>query len=232
SEEETRRPRPPPDQPGDRGQLRRHRRRLRPPLARTRSRARAWGGDLSRLLLLRRLGDGDAPLLADPRRFAGEPTQEVELGAPHATLAHQLDLRDRRRVQWEDTLDADARRDLANGECRVDPRTAAADADALERLESLLVALAHSHHHADGVARIERRKVGLEPLALDRPESVHSRFSQSFYASARLCVYPSRCFAHRSGRRSRVTRSASAWRHRAICSWSPLNNTAGTSIPR
>src|SRR5439155_894686 len=124
SGEETRRPRPPPDQPGDRGPLRRHRRRLRPPLARTRSRARAWGGGLSRLLLLRRLGDRDAPLLPDPRRFAGQPTQEVELGAAHATLAHQLDLRDRRRVQGEDALHAHAGRDLPDGERGVDRATA------------------------------------------------------------------------------------------------------------
>src|SRR2546430_9162812 len=163
------RSRPPPDQPGDAGQIRRHRGRAPPPPARTRSRARAWGGALSRLLLLHRLGDGDAPFLADPRRFAGEPTQEVELGAAHATLAHQLDLGDRRRVQREDALDPDARRDLAHGERRIDPGTAAGDADALERLQALLVALADPHHHADRVARIERRKVGLEPLALDRP---------------------------------------------------------------
>src|SRR5207244_11065710 len=110
------------------------RRRLGPPLARPRSGARAWGGALSRLLLLRRLGDDDAPLLADPRRFAGEPTQEVELGTPHAALAHQLDLRDRRRVQGEDALHADARRGLANRERRVDPGTAAADADAPQPL--------------------------------------------------------------------------------------------------
>src|SRR2546430_10499364 len=96
------RPRPPPDQPGDRGPLRRHRRRLRPPLARTRSRARAWGGGLSRLLLLRRLGDRQAPLLADPRGLARQPTQGVELCAAHATLAHQADLRNRWRVQRED----------------------------------------------------------------------------------------------------------------------------------
>src|SRR5881396_133408 len=186
---ERRRPRPPPDQPGDRGLLRRHRRRLRPPLARTRSRARAWGGDLSRLLLLRRLGDRDAALLADPRRLAGQPPQEVELGAAHATLADQLDLRDRRRMQRENALDADARRDLADGERRVDPGAAAADADALERLQSLLVALAYPHHHPDGVARIERRDVGLEPLALDRPQSVHSLFSlYASLASVRLRV--------------------------------------------
>src|SRR2546430_5367503 len=163
------RSRPPPDQPGDRGLLRRHRRRLRPPLARTRSRARAWGGGLSRLLLLHRFGDRQAPLLADPRGFAGQSTQEVELGAAHATFAHQLDLRDRWRVQREDALDAHARRDLPDGERRVDPGTAAADADAFERLQPLLVALTYPYHHADGVARIERGDVGLEPLALDRP---------------------------------------------------------------
>src|SRR5439155_1340946 len=126
-----------------------------------------------------------ARMLADPHRLAGEPTQEVELGAPNATLAHQLDLRDRRRVQGEDALHADARRDLANRERRVDPGTAAADADALERLQSLLVTLAYPYHHPDGVARIERRDVGLEPLALEPPPSVHTHI---LYASTRPCV--------------------------------------------
>src|SRR5207247_4279587 len=133
-----------------------------------------------------------------------------------------LDLRDGRRMEGENALDADARRDLADGERRVDPGAAAADADTLERLQPLLIALAYAHHHAHGIPRIERRDVGLEPLALDRPQSVHGLLSRPLYASARLCVYASRCFAHISGRRSRVTRSASAWRHRAICSWSPL----------
>src|SRR5438132_1405512 len=102
-------------------------------------------------------------------RLRARPTQEVELGTWHATLAHQLDLRDRRRVQGEDALDAHARRDLTNRERGVDPGTAAGDAHTLECLESLFVALAHAHHHADGVARVERRNVGLETLALDRP---------------------------------------------------------------
>src|SRR2546430_17222721 len=81
------RPRPPPDQPGDRGPLRRHRRRLRPPLARTRPRARAWGGGLSRLLLLRGLGYDAAPLLAPPPPFAAQPPQRVEPGPPSAPLS-------------------------------------------------------------------------------------------------------------------------------------------------
>src|SRR6267378_2126686 len=46
------------------------------------------------------------------------------------------------------------------------------------------------------------------------------------------CPYASWCFAQRSGRRARVSRSASAARHAAIRSWSPLNNTSGTGIPR
>src|SRR5205809_3522837 len=47
-----------------------------------------------------------------------------------------------------------------------------------------------------------------------------------------LRAYASRWFAHRSGRRSRVSRSASACRHAAILAWSPLNNTSGTLRPR
>src|SRR2546425_476508 len=49
------------------------------------------------------------------------------------------------------------------------PGTAAADADSLERLQPLLVALTYPHHHTDGVTRVEHRDVGLETLALDRP---------------------------------------------------------------
>src|SRR5439155_6837536 len=96
---ETPRPRPPLDPPGDRGLLRRDRRRvrsLRPPPPRARVHAQARGGALSRLLLLR-LGYDAAALLPDPGRLPGEPAQEVQLGATHPALANELDFRDRGR---------------------------------------------------------------------------------------------------------------------------------------
>src|SRR3989449_5719432 len=37
-----------------------------------------------------------------------------------------------------------------------------------------LVALAHPHHHAHGVARIERGQVGPQAFPLDRSQSVHT----------------------------------------------------------
>src|SRR5207245_381000 len=163
--------------PGLAGGCRPRRRRvpyLHPAPPRTRSRAPAWGGGLSRLLLLHRLGDRQPTLLPDARRLAGEAPQEVELGAAHSPLADQLDLRDGRRVRREDALHADAGRDLAHREGRVDPGTPSSDAHALERLQPLLVALAHPHHHAHGVARIERGQVGPQAFPLDRSQSVHT----------------------------------------------------------
>src|SRR5690606_7666455 len=87
--------------------------------------------------------------LADPGRLAAQPPQVVELGAPHAPAPDQLDRVDRRRVDREDALDADAARDLADREALTDTRATPADAHALEDLDPLLFALAHPHVHAD-----------------------------------------------------------------------------------
>src|SRR5438128_1997054 len=81
---------------------------------------------------------GRAALLADARGFPGKAPQEIELGAAHPALADQLDLGDRRGVQREDPLHADAGGDLAHGERLVDAPAAAADAYALERLQAFL----------------------------------------------------------------------------------------------
>src|SRR5439155_22914247 len=109
---------------------------------------RAWGGGLSRFLLLRRFGDHDAALLADPRRLAREAPQEVQLGAPHPTLAEHLDFRDRRRVQRENPLHADAGGNLANGEGRVDPPAAAGGSTRPDRKSTRL----NSRHVATSYA--------------------------------------------------------------------------------
>src|SRR5688572_3290166 len=54
--------------------------------------------------------------LRDARRFAGAPTQIIELGAADGTAADDLDRIDVRRIKREDALDALPEADLADGE--------------------------------------------------------------------------------------------------------------------
>src|SRR5690606_12805658 len=89
-----------------------------------------------------------APLLDPGRLAAPQTTQVVQLRPTDPTAPHHLDRLDRRRVQREDPLDADAARDLAHGEALADPCPAAADAHPLEGLDPLLVTLTHAHVHA------------------------------------------------------------------------------------
>src|SRR2546422_10056305 len=70
-----------------------------------------------------------------------------------------------------------------HGEGRVDAGAAAGDAYALERLQPLLVTLAHAHHDPHRVARIKRGEVRPQPFPLDRPQSIHNLFPQSLCAS-------------------------------------------------
>src|SRR5262249_38097857 len=111
-----------------------------------------------------RLGGGACALLADEsaevaqlgaqaRLLAPEIAQVVEAGAPHVAARLDLHLRHRRRLGQEDPLDADSVGDLAHGESRGGTAAAAADHDALEYLDPLLVALGDRDVHADGVPR-------------------------------------------------------------------------------
>src|SRR3972149_6095487 len=112
-------------------------------------------------------------LLPDPRGLAGQPAQVVELRAAHLAPPHDLHRRHVRRVEREDPLDAHARRHLADHERLVDASAAPADAHPLERLEALLVAFAHPHHHLHRVAGAKGGQVGTEPLAPDRRPPGH-----------------------------------------------------------
>src|SRR6185295_3896740 len=153
---ETRRPRRPLDPPVDRGRLHRFRRRCSDLRTTTPPRVSAMGGGVSLLRRLRfgraRGRDRNPALLPDPGGLSGQPAQEVQLGAPHTTLAQQPDLGDQRRMEREDSLDAHARRNLPNGERLVDAAAAPGNADALERLQPLLLTLADAHHDAHRIA--------------------------------------------------------------------------------
>src|SRR5262245_27949900 len=102
----------------------------------------------------------DLLLFLHARRLALQIAQEVELGAAHARRPGHFDAIDDRRVQWEDTLDALAERDLAHGERRARAAPVHPNHHALEHLDALLVAFAHLHVHAHRVPGPHRRALG------------------------------------------------------------------------
>src|SRR5262249_8840717 len=71
-----------------------------------------------------------------------------------------------RRVVREDPLDANAVRDLADGERRSRSLRDPADAHALERLQARLLTLADLRPHLDRIAGAELRQLSLATLAL------------------------------------------------------------------
>src|SRR3954468_10985196 len=115
------------------------------------------------------------PALADAGGLAAQGAQVVQLGAAHPALAHHLDALQHGRMQREGTLHADAARDLADLEGLAHTAVLAADADALEGLDTLLVTLAHADVHADGVAGTEAGDVVPQVLLLGLDERMHER---------------------------------------------------------
>src|SRR6476660_3734353 len=114
-------------------------------------------------------------LLPDARGLAAQRAQVVQLGAAHAAPADQLDRRDGRAVQGEEALDADAGRDLPDGEVLADAAAPLGDHQPLERLQPFLVALADPDHDPDGVSRIECRNVRAQALTGHFCQSLHCR---------------------------------------------------------
>src|SRR6185436_10629671 len=110
---------------------------------------------------------------ADAGRLALQVAEVVELGAAYAAAAHHLDAVDRRRVEREDALDADAARHLARGEGLADAAALPADDDALEDLDALLVAFHHLDVHAHGVSGAEIRQPVLEERGFDDSQRFH-----------------------------------------------------------
>src|ERR1700741_4393374 len=87
-----------------------------------------------------RIPSGLAALL-DLGGLAAEVAQVVQLGPTDVTTGDDLDLLEDRGVQGEGALDADAERDLADGEAATDAGSLDADHDTLEDLDAGAVAL-------------------------------------------------------------------------------------------
>ena len=78
-------------------------------------------------------------------------------GGPSA--ADDVDVVDDRRMQREDTFDADAKADLADGNRLADSAVFSGDTDALKSLQAFLVPFLDADVHLDGVARLEGRNI-------------------------------------------------------------------------
>src|SRR5215211_1346980 len=153
-------------------------------------------------------------------------------------------------MDGESAFDADAEADLADGERLAGTAALAAGHDPLEHLCALPVALHHPDVHLERVAGREVRNVLTKVGAIDEIGCVHRSPSRGVVSEGE----EPRCYRsggpsgnssssrrssavrargpRRSGRRSRVRRSDSALRHRAIRAWSPERNASGTGQPR
>src|SRR5512147_374077 len=105
------------------------------------------------------------PQLADPRLLADAAAEVVELRPVDVADHRDLELLDLGRVEGERPLDADAERVLAHREGLPDPGALALDADPLEDLDALAIALDDLEVDAHRVAGLEVRDVTqLAPL--------------------------------------------------------------------
>src|ERR1043165_199453 len=102
--------------------------------------------------------------LLDARCLARQIAQVVQLRLVDAAARHDLDLVDVRRVVGEDSLDADAVRDLADRERRARALGDPADADPFERLQASLLAFSDLCPDLDRVTRAKLGKVRLAAL--------------------------------------------------------------------
>src|SRR5579884_135062 len=168
--------------------------------------------------------------LAQAGSLAFEPAQVIQLGAAHAAGSDKVDVIDHWRVDREDALNALAETDLANGNGLAQAAVLTRDYGAFESLQTLLVALANSDVHADGVAWAEFRYV----LTLVR---VLNLIEQSILHGGILWeVWPQlgrqNPYCTRSGRFFAVFSRAACWRQRRISAWLPPRSTSGTLQPR
>jgi len=126
----------------------------------------AGGHDRVTRLLGGGSGRGDNALF-ETSGFALEPTQVVELGAAHFAGADHIDVIDDGSVHGEDTFDASAEADLADGDGFAHTNVLARDDGAFKRLQTFLVAFFDADVDADGIAGTELRMSGLAAVLAD-----------------------------------------------------------------
>src|SRR5690625_1294438 len=145
----------------------------------------------------------------------------VELRPPDYTTTYDLDRLDDRGVEREDPLYPSPTGELADGEGLTHPAILPGDADALEDLDPLLVALAYPHIDPECITRREIGEVITDLLRSCCSHYIHCILLEylrpaSATHSPAASSFIRRYRSQRSGRFSRVTRSASSCRHASI----------------
>src|SRR5947207_16012517 len=127
-------------------------------------------------------------LFADRGRFLALAGPEIiQLRATGAAFLFHFDSSDARGMNREDALDAFAVGNSANGKSLVQSAPFSSNHDASKNLDPFLVALHHPGVHANAVADLELRGVGLELFFLNSVDDpVHNTSSKGVAGGAEL----------------------------------------------
>jgi len=87
--------------------------------------------------------------------LSAKVTQVIELGTSNAAAADHVDMIDHRPMQREDTLDTDAKADLADRNGFARSAVFAGDADSFKSLKPLFVTFLDADMHAKRVTRLK-----------------------------------------------------------------------------
>ena len=112
--------------------------------------------------------------LADTSGFAAQPAQVIELGSPDATSFHEVDVVDDRRVQREDSFNADAKTRFSDSDGFASAAMFTRDYDALKSLQSLFgLGLLNPHVHADRIAWLKLWNILTQLRIFNFVQSIH-----------------------------------------------------------
>jgi len=117
--------------------------------------------------------------------------QEIELGAPHLAVAHDLNLFHTGAVQSEHALDADAMgADLAHGEAGSRTRAVFGNDCALKHLHTLVLSLDNAVMHLDDIANLNFGGIFFELLVFQRFQEIgHDIFPHSHNEGAAVASF-------------------------------------------
>ena len=131
--------------------------------------------------------------LLDASLLAAQVAQVVKLRAADAAPAGDLDGLQVRGVNREGTLNTDAEGDLADGEGLADAGALTTDADTLEELCTLVVALDNLYVYFEGIAWAEGRDIVAQLCCIDLVNDVgHANLPFQFGTEDPSGVMPNR----------------------------------------
>ena len=131
--------------------------------------------------------------LLDASLLTAQIAQVVQLRTANAAAAGDLDGLQVRGVNREGTLNADTEGDLTDGEGLTDAGALTTDADALEQLCTLVVALDNLYVYVEGIAWAEGRDIVAQLCCIDLVNNVgHANIPFQFGTEDPSGVKPNR----------------------------------------